>query len=59
MIARDSRGDADSCICLGGRINRQNNLEEVNALKVWVQETMKQMDQELKGIDKVPTQLIQ
>lgn len=52
MIAGDSRVMPILAYASEGELTAKN-LEEVNGLKVWYQETMKQIDQELKGIDKV------
>jgi hypothetical protein len=50
MIAGDSRVMPILAFASEGELTSKN-LEEVNGLKVWYQETMKQIDQELKGID--------
>lgn len=52
MIAGDSRVMPILAYASEGELTPKN-LEEVNGLKVWYQETMKQIDQELKEIKKV------
>jgi hypothetical protein len=52
MIAGDSRVMPILAYASEGELTAKN-LEEVNGLKVWYQETMKQIDHELKEIKKV------
>jgi hypothetical protein len=52
MIAGDSRVMPILAYSSEGELTTKN-FEEVNGLKVWYQETMKQIDQELKGIKDV------